>query len=34
MVTNFEFKNEDVVGMPYCEWVYVEFMIVRYLAMF
>ena len=29
MVTNFEFEFEDVVGMPYCEWVFVEFRIVR-----
>jgi hypothetical protein len=29
VVTDFEFENEDVVGMPYCEWVYVEFRIVR-----
>ena len=29
MVTNFEFEFEDVVEMPYCEWVFVEFRIVR-----
>jgi hypothetical protein len=34
VVTNIEQMNEDVVGIPYCECVFVKSRIVKYLAVF